>query len=238
MARQHAGYCDALRRGGLRVIRLPPLPEFPDAPFVEDLGVAFPEVFVLGRSAAPSRRGEAEATAQSVGAVEWRRLLEEEGGGARPRPVVSVPGPETLDGGDVLKAGRHVLVGVSGRTGPGGHAFLQSHLEPLGYRVRAVPVAGALHLKTACTALDPETLLVNPDWVDPSGLGGFRIVEVRPGEAFGANVLPLQGGLLAPASAPGTRNRLADMGYPSLGVDISEFEKAEGGLTCLSLPLR
>jgi len=219
------------------VIRLPPLPDFPDAPFVEDLGVAFPEVFVLGRSAALSRRGEAEATERSVGPAEWSRLLAEEGGGARPRPVVSLRGTETLDGGDVLKAGRQVLVGVSGRTGPGGHAFLQSHLEPLGYRVRAVTVMGALHLKTACTALDPETLLINPDWVDASGLEGFRIVEVRSGEPFGANVLPLPDGLLATASAPGTRARLADLGYPSLGVDISEFEKAEGGLTCLSLPL-
>lgn len=230
---QHAGYRAALEAGGCRVTSLPILPDLPDATFVEDLGVAVPGIFIMGRSAAPTRREEAGRTLASLGARGWGGLP----GGLPGGPWVfhRIEAPATLDGGDVLVAGRTVLVGRSGRTNAAGIRQLAAALEPLGYEVRRVTVSGALHLKTACTALDARTLLANPRWVGPDEVDGFRVVAVDPREPFGANVLPVGGGLLMSASAPRTRDRVQELGYEVTAVDISEFEKAEGGLTCLSL---
>lgn len=236
LALQHRAYGEALRDGGFQVLELPVLPGHPDATFVEDLGVAFRETFVWGRSAAPARVSEVAETR--------RQLRVTRPGGPRGweppfqagEHVIATPG--TLEGGDVLTVGRTVLVGLSPRTNPEGLRQLTQILAPLGYEVRPVRVAGALHLKTGCTALDPETLLVNPDWVALPDLAGFRFLSVEPREPFAANALPLpSGALLVPASAPATRDRLEAAGWTTVGVDISEFEKAEGGLTCLSLRL-
>lgn len=214
---------------------LPRLPDHPDGPFVEDLGVGLPEVFVLGRSAEPTRRGEAGATAAALPTGEWERILTT--GGGRERAIARIAAPGTLDGGDILVVGRRILVGHSSRTNATGERLLRDALEPHGYRVEAVPVRGALHLKTACTALDEETLLVNPRWVDRGALRGFRVEEADPLEPFGANVLAGPRAIVAPESAPRTRRRLESAGRVLLEVDVSEFEKAEGGVTCLSLRL-
>ncbi|HSG49738.1 MAG TPA: arginine deiminase family protein [Longimicrobiales bacterium] len=232
---QHAGYCAALEEGGVRVVSLPVLPDLPDATFVEDLGVAVPGIFIWGRSTAPARREERRRTLAALGARGWDGLAAGLPGAGWVSHRIEAPG--SLDGGDVLLAGRTVLVGRSGRTNAAGIRQVAAILEPLGYRVRSVAVSGALHLKTACTALDDETLLVNPGWVRGEELGGFRLVAVDSAEPFGANVLPVRGGLLVPSSAPRTRERVEDLGYATTAVDVSEFEKAEGGLTCLSLRL-
>lgn len=233
LLQQHRGYVRVLEEGGFRVHALPLLPDFPDATFVEDLGVAVAGGFVWGRPATPSRAGEGNATLAELSPGAWDVLLAQADGS--PRPVHALSAPGTMDGGDVLVVGGTVLVGRSRRTNLDGRAQLCRFLEPLGYRVRSVGVAGALHLKTGCTALSPRGLLVNPRWVDTSDLAGFDLHEVHPAEPFGANVLPMPRGLLVAASAPRTRDRLESMGHRSFTVDISEFEKAEGGVTCLSL---
>lgn len=221
---QHRGYREALGEGGYRVVEIPGLPDQPDGTFVEDLGVGFPEAVVLGRAAATGRAGELEATLPALTSL------------LAPRPLHRIEAPGTLDGGDVLPVGRVVLVGASTRTNPAGIQALTGILAPLGYAVRTIPVAGALHLRTACSALDRETLLANPRWLETEALDGFRLLPVPEEEPFGANVLPLPGGgLLVSASAPRTADLLAARGARVRLLDISGFEKAEGGLTCLSL---
>jgi dimethylargininase len=218
--RQHAAYCQALRACGAEVITLPPDDALPDSTFVEDTAVIFHEVAVMAVLGAASRRAEAAAVEPIIG--RWRR-------------IERVPAPATLEGGDVLVVGRTVFAGLSARTNAGGIEALRAVLAPHGYRVVAVPVTGCLHLKTACTALDERRLLVNPDWIDCGPLAGYELVRVPPGEPFGANVLCLGETRLVPAGAPATRALVARLGYTVCPVDISEFAKAEGGLTCLSL---
>lgn len=233
---QHRAYREALRTGGFHVLDLPALPDHPDATFVEDLGVAFAEIFIWGRSAAPARVLEVQVTRNQLLAAGGA------GGGVPglmpPAAARVIAPPGTMEGGDVLALGKTVLVGRSLRTNPEGVRQLTEILEPLGYEVRPVGISGALHLKTACTALGPETLLVNPEWVSEQDLAGHRLIHVEPQEPFAANVLPLPSGkILMTTSAPMTRERVEVAGHTTAVVDISEFEKAEGGVTCLSLRL-
>ncbi len=222
-AAQHAGYEDALRQLGCRVVRVPAAPDLPDAVFIEDTAVVVDELAVITRPGAPSRRAEVDA----VGSVL-----------ASYRPLRFVEAPATLDGGDVLVVGEDVFVGGSTRTNREGAARLRAVMgEPLGYRVRRVPVEGCLHLKTAVTAVADDTLLLNPRWVDPGSFEGYRLVEVDPAEPFAANVLRVGDALLAAAAHPATRRRLAASGLRVETVDVSELAKAEAGVTCSAIIL-
>lgn len=171
------------------------------------------------RPGAASRRAEVETVAAAL---------------PDDRPAVRLAAG-TVDGGDVLTVGRRVFVGLSTRTDADGLAALAAALRPHGYSVEGVPVPGALHLKTAVTALDAETLAINPRWVDPAAFTGFRTLAVAQDEPFAANTLSLGGRLLVQAATPRTAERLAAAGYAPVPLDISEFAKAEAGLTCLSL---
>lgn len=217
---EHAAYERALEAAGCRVVRVPAAPGLPDAVFIEDTAVVLDEVAVLARPGAASRRPEVDAVA---------RALEEY------RPIEAIRSPATLDGGDVLAVGRTVLVGLSARTTAAGAGQLRSILQPLGYEVRTVPVRGCLHLKTAATAVHDDTLLVNPDWLDPADLGGFRLVETAPGEPHAANVLRLGGRVVMAAGHPATAGRIRQIGAEVVEVDVSELMKAESGVTCCSL---
>jgi dimethylargininase len=217
---QHAAYVAALRATGLEVLTLPPEPAYPDSVFVEDAAVVLDEVAFLTSPGAPSRAAEPEQLAPHL---------------ARHRPLARLAPPATLEGGDVLRVGRRLFVGLSPRTNAAGVEALRAVAAPLGYDVQAVPVRGCLHLKTAVTALDDHTLLANPDWVDLAPLVGFDVVPVAPGEPWAANVLPLGTTLLANAAYPQTLGGLAALGYALTPLDIGEFGKAEAGLTCLSL---
>lgn len=223
---EHAAYAEVLRRRGLQVTVLPALPAFPDSVFVEDNLVAVDEAVVLTRPGSASRLGEIEAIAAA--AADW----------AQPRPLLRLQAPATLDGGDVLRIGSRLWVGLTTRSNLDAVLQLRTLLQPFGYRVDAVSVPGSLHLKTACTALDEETLLVNPRWIDPAALGRFRLIEVDAGEAFAANVVRCQGWLLANAAFPRTLEKIAlhasRQGIAVETVELSEFGKAEAGLSCLS----
>jgi dimethylargininase len=143
-----------------------------------------------------------------------------------------------LEGGDVLRVDRTLLVGISSRTDVAGIAALEAISGPLGYRIRPVQVRGCLHLKTACTAIDAETLLVNPDWIDATALADYHLIAVPPEEPWAANVLPVNRELLLASAHRRTTDLLERMGHRALPVDISEFAKAEGGVTCLSVLVR
>ena len=217
---QHRAYCDALASVGVDVVRLPADEAFPDCCFVEDTAVVVDEVAVMASMGAASRRGE-------LGAVE--RAL------APNRPIARLTLPARLDGGDVLVVGRRVFVGRSARTDAAGAEALAAALRPYGYRVTPVAVTGCLHLKSAVTALDAETLLVNRAWIDTSPFAEFDLVDVDAAEPSAANVLAVAGRIRAHGGFVRTTARLADRGYELLAVDVSEFLKAEAGVTCKSI---
>lgn len=219
-ASQHTRYEAALEALGCTVQRLPPEPDLPDAVFVEDTAVVFDECAVIARSGAASRQPEATSVMTALG---------------RYRRVGRIDAPGTLDGGDVLRVGRGVYVGVSSRTNISGAKQLDEMLAPLGYTVECITVRGCLHLKSAATALDGEQLLLNPALVDPSAFGRPTWIAVPPEEPFAANVLCIGRKVLCQANARRTRERLEASGYEVIAVDVSELAKAEGGLTCCSL---
>jgi len=217
---QHRAYADALAGLGLDVLGLPADPAFPDSCFVEDVAVAVDELAVMTSPGAASRRGELPAVEAAL---------------SRDRTIARIAPPARLDGGDVMVVGRRVFVGRSHRTDAAGAEALASALLPFGYEVIPVPVTGALHLKTAVTPLDAGTLLVNPDWLEAAPLAGFDLVPIDPAEPFAANVLAVAGRVLAHSGFKRTLETLDARGYSLLPVDISEFLKAEAGVTCLSI---
>jgi dimethylargininase len=149
--------------------------------------------------------------------------------------VARVELPATLEGGDVLRVGRTLYCGVTGRTNRAGVESLRRIAGRFGYEVRGVAVVGCLHLKTACTALPDGTLLVNPRWLDARDLGGRAVLEVAEGEPDAANVLLLGDQVITASAHPRTAERVRARGWSVTTVELSEFAKAEGCATCLSL---
>jgi len=219
-ASQHAAYVAALGQMGVTVIDLDPLHHHPDAVFVEDILVVVDEVAVLTRPGAGSRRGEVESAVETV---------------SRYRPVVSIDPPGTLEGGDVMQVDRTIFVGRSTRSNDEGIRQLGELLQPHGYTVQAVPVPGALHLKTAATYLGDGTILANPNWVDVSHFGGLDIIETHPDEPFAGNAIRIGEALLFPSQFPQTAGRLEARGFRLVRVPSTELAKAEGSLTCKSV---
>jgi len=220
MLAQHAAYAGAVRALGLEVEVLDALAGFPDAYFVEDVAVVVPELAVIARPGAASRRGEAGAIVPVL---------------ARHRALARLEPPATLEGGDVLVAGRTVFIGLSARTNEEGARQLARLLEPHGYRSRTVPVTTALHLKSSLCWLGGETLLVSERLADQPELREFRRIIVDAADEPACNTLLLNGTLLAPAGFPRTRRQLDETGLPVIELDVSEARKMDGGLTCMSL---
>ncbi len=217
---QHHQYEELLAELGAKVISLPAEPDYPDSVFVEDPAVVVDEVAIMTRMGAASRRGESESLARALETYRPLRWLRE---------------PATLEGGDVMRIGRTLYVGVSHRTNSVGIEQLTSELGPLGYSVVPVAVRGALHLKTACCSLGDGAILANRAWLYPEALSQFRIVDVAPGEERAANVLKVGGSVIVPASFPRTAEILAREGLRVRMLDVSELMKAEAGVTCSSL---
>jgi dimethylargininase len=217
---QHRRYRDCLVELGAEVLTLPADPELPDSVFVEDPVVVVDEVAVIARMGAESRRAESAYLAQAL---------------ARYRPLRQMQAPATLEGGDVVRVGSRLFVGLSGRTNPEGIRQLADHVEPLGYTVTAVEISGCLHLKSACCSLGGDLLLANREWVDADAFAGLRIVNVAESEPGAADVLEIGGALVIPAAFPATAERLARLGRRVVPLDVSELMKAEAGVTCMSV---
>jgi dimethylargininase len=217
---QHRAYQDALRGAGIEVIELDSDRALPDGAFVEDTALALDELAIITAPFPPSRREEWPAIEAAL----------------RPfRRLVRLPPGAYLEGGDVIRLGRTLYVGQGGRTGEAGLEALDAVVRPLGYEVVPVCLQSCLHLKSACSALDGETLLVNRAWLDAGVFSGLRLVEVPAGEPWGANVLPLPGVTFVSAACPRTVELLRGLGHAVLSLDVSEIHKAEAGLTCMSL---
>jgi dimethylargininase len=218
--RQHADYCRLLADCGLILRSVDVCPDHADAVFVEDTAVVLDEVAIAAAIGAPSRRGEVEAMLPVLAGY---------------RPIERIAAPATLDGGDVLRRRRTLFVGQSMRTNAAGAAQLARLTARFGYRVVPVPVRGCLHLKTACTAVADDLLLCNPRWVEAAAFDGMHALLVPDTEPFAANVLRLGDTIAAAAGSPRTCDLLAARGLTVRTVDIGELQKAEAGMTCLSL---
>lgn len=217
---QHRQYESCLAELGCRVHRLPAEPDLPDSVFVEDTAIVLDELAVITRPGAEPRRAETASAARALEAYRELRAIEP---------------PGTLDGGDVLRVGRVLYVGLSSRSSPTGIEQLRTVLEPFGYKVQPVEITGCLHLKSAVTQVGENTLLVNRDWVDVSAFGGLELVDVAPSEPMGANALLIGRTVVYPLAYERTWERLEGRGIAVRAVDASELAKAEGGVTCCSL---
>jgi len=157
----------------------------------------------------------------------------------RYRDVVPIEPPATIDGGDVLVAGKRVFVGQTSRTSSAAIAKLREILGPMGYTVDGVDVTGCLHLKSAVTALADDRLLINRAWIG-AGLAdnvfrGFDLIDTDQAEPYAANVVRAGGALIYPSAFPRTRAKLERLGLDVIAVDVGELAKAEGAVTCCSL---
>lgn len=217
---QHAGYVAALQSLGLAVEVLPALDSCADAVFVEDTCIVLEGTLVMTRPGAASRRAES---------AHITRVL------APRHRLAFINAPGTVDGGDVIVIGKRILAGLTSRTNMEGVAQLAALAAPLGYSIEVVPVDAALHLKTACTFLDQDVALANPEWIDEAALGVRRVLHVPQHEPFGANTLRVGARIIVSDAYPDTRVMLEKAGYHTLGVDVSELHKAEAGVTCMSI---
>lgn len=218
---EHGAYVAALRDAGLKVTELEPLEEFPDAIFVEDPALVFTQGAVLLNPGAPSRAGEGAHLRPALESAFERVLTLPEG---------------CADGGDVLTMGEQVYIGLSGRTDRQGAEALAQLLAGLGLRAEVVETPPqVLHLKTGCTQLDDETLLVLPELEQHPLFAGYRRITVPEGERGGSNVLRLADRVLASKRFPRLLDRLNAEGYAVVALDTAEIARIDAGLTCMSL---
>jgi dimethylargininase len=217
---QHAAYERALEAAGCAIVQLDEAADLPDSVFVEDTAIVFDEIAIVTRPGAATRRREVLPVAELLRAY---------------RDVREIEAPATVDGGDVIVAGRIVFVGQSGRTNREAVVQIRRALVPFAYEIHMVPVTGCLHLKSAATAIGERRLLINPAWVERKAFPGFELIEIDPLEPSAANVLRAGRELICAERFHRTRERLEREGFAVRSVDLSELAKAEGAVTCCSL---
>jgi dimethylargininase len=218
--RQHVSYCALLTRLGAKVHTLEAHDDNPDCCFVADTAVVLEDVIVIASPGATSRRGEVKAIEDVLSAH---------------REVRRIEPPATLDGGDVMLLGKHLFVGRSKRTNRQGIESLTRIARSYGYSVTPVSVTGSLHLTTACSALDEETLLLNPRWIDAAPFARYWVLNVPEEEPWAASTMRVCSTICVEADAPRTLELVSKHCREVEVLDISEFRKAEGSLPCLSI---
>jgi dimethylargininase len=184
---QHHLYEEALRGLGLEVISLPAEADLPDSVFVEDAALVLDEVALLTRPGAASRQAEVDSIAAAL--TPYRALLR-------------IEAPGTIDGGDILRLGKDIYVGLSTRSNQAAIDQMRAALAPYGYLVTGLPLTDCLHLKSAVTQASADTLLINPAWIDKSHFPGWKFVETHPDEPSAANIVLLPNGAIFPAHFP------------------------------------
>ena len=219
--KQHRQYIDALQECGLAVTILPPAADFPDATFIEDVALCTPRCAIVTRPGAPSRRGETEGI---------REIL------ARHfQYIENIQSPGTLEAGDVMMVDNHYFIGLSQRTNLAGAKQLINILEKYGMSGEAISLSEMLHLKTGLSYLEHNNLLVFGEFVDHPAFASYNCIEMDAEEAYAANSIWVNERVLTPAGFPKTSRKIASLGYEVIELDVSEFQKLDGGLSCLSL---
>ncbi|MGD9361482.1 MAG: arginine deiminase family protein, partial [Desulfobacterales bacterium] len=220
LQKQHETYLDVIKSCGLEVTLLDPLPDFPDAYFVEDTAVVTPDVAIITNPGAKARKGESDFMAPVL---------------AKFRKTERILTPGTVDGGDVLQVGNHFFIGLSERTNKEGAAQLGRILESYGNSWATVEVGDGLHFKSSVNYVGQNTLLVTANFADHAALSEYNKIILEKAEAYAANTLLLNRHLLMPAGFPGTRKQLEALGFDIIELETSEVQKMDGGLTCMSL---
>jgi dimethylargininase len=221
---QHARYCDALRASGLTVDILGAAVGYPDSTFVEDTAILTTRVAIIMRPGAPSRLGEIQLIKKAV--------LEHHS------DVMQIVEPGSMDGGDVCQAGQHFFIGISARTNPEGARQLSAILHAHGYTSSTVDIRGQsrlLHLKSGIAYLGSNRLVVAPELSALPAFQTYELIEVAAAELYAANCIHINDHVLIPAGYPKTAAALESLGYTLLALDVSEFRKMDGGLSCMSL---
>ena len=219
--RQHREYVNALRSLGLDLDILPPDESFPDSVFVEDTAVFMGPGVMITRPGAPSRLGESARIAGHIAGL-----------GAE---MVTMRAPGTLDGGDVLLVDKVFFVGMSERTNPEGLRQFAAAADRFGYSTRPVPLRAGLHLKSGLSLVGENLLLASPGFGEDSAFGDLQILYTPPEEAYAANGVLVNGTVLAASGYPRTRDILSAHGCRVMTLEVGEFRKVDGGLSCLSL---
>jgi len=220
---QHEKYEKVLRSLGIKVISLPAEGNLPDSVFVEDTAIVLDEIAIITNPGAVSRKPEIFAIANALSTF---------------RKLDYIMAPASLDGGDVLVIGKNIYIGFSSRSNHLALMQMQSILSPYGYTIQGVEINDCLHLKSAVTRVAEKTLLINPDWIDKKLFPGMGFIEIDGSEPFSANALLVEQSIIFPVAFPKTCGRIQAAGRAVIPVDMSELEKAEGGVTCCSLIFR
>lgn len=221
---QHTCYCDALIECGLALTTLEADLRYPDSTFVEDTAILTPRGAVLTRSGAASREGEVDAIRPAVLSF-------------FPSPL-TIEAPGTVDGGDICEAEEHFFIGLSHRTNEDGARQLATHLAGLGYTSSTVdvrPMTSILHLKSGIAYIGDNTLVVMEEMAGNEQFRGFEVISVSAEESYAANCVRVNDRVLAAAGFPRFTGKLRARGFDRLVLDMSEFQKMDGGLSCLSL---
>jgi len=219
--RQHRNYQELLKNLGVSVIEIPADNECPDCCFIEDTAIVLDELAIICRPGSTARRREVNGVLPSI--RKYRR------------EILTIEEPAALEGGDVLRVDHTLFVGLTQRTNREGIDLLQKYIAPHGYTVKLVEVPGALHLKSVCTAVDEHTILAEPTRVELAAFAEFDVIEVPANEWMAANVLLVNRTVCTHSGFVETNALIEERGYDVRTVDISEFLKAEAGLTCKSL---
>lgn len=217
---QHAQYVEALLQCGLKVTVLEADERYPDGCFVEDTAIITEKVAITTNPGAASRKGEEQAIKEVLSAY---------------KSILSIRSPGTLDGGDVLRIGDHFYIGVSKRTNQAGADQLSKILEIHGYTSSHVPVTNVLHLKTGITYIQNDTVVTIEEFKDHPAFAAFNKIVISEANSHAANCLPINDKLLIAKGHPDFRKQLSDWELEVVEMDMSEFGKMDGGLTCLSL---
>lgn len=219
---QHSQYVNTLKQLGCDALELPAEADLPDSVFVEDTAFILPQTAVITRPGADSRKPETESIIQAL---------------SPHIKLVHIQEPATLDGGDVLVVGKRIFIGISTRSNQDAIDQLNEMLKDDGYIVTGVKLHDCLHLKSAVTRVDDNTLLINKNWVDAHQFEQYELIEVDPSEPHAANCLPIGDSIIYPTSFPKTSAKLRARGYKIVSVEVDELAKAEGAVTCCSLIL-
>jgi dimethylargininase len=221
---QHEAYCRALEACGLELIRLAPDPRYPDSTFVEDTAVLTSGTAILACPGALSRLGEVAEIRDSIAKFYDR--------------VGAIEPPGTLDGGDICEAGSHFFVGISLRTNQDGASQFSGMVAADGFTSSTVGIRGMqsiLHLKSGIAFLDNNNLVVMQEFAGREEFAGYNLIVVPPEERYACNCVLVNDRVLVPAGYPRIESELASHGYKTIALDMSEFRKMDGGLSCLSL---
>lgn len=218
--RQHEEYCGLLSSLGVEVIKLEASDSHPDCCFIEDTAIVLDELAIITSMGTASRRGETSTVEKELAGY---------------REIAYIRLPAAIEGGDVMQIGKKVFAGLSRRTNAQGIEALTQILKPLGYEVSPVRLEGCLHLKTACSAINDETILANPHWIDLDPFKAFNVLHTPEDEPWAANTLRIRDTACLGADTPRTIDLVRGLNDGIEVLDVSEFRKAEGSLTCLSI---